>query len=78
MGFDKIDQLSQLDKSRRVPVNLSAHLFTVYGCEIPLNTYRDARSRWIRAPQSLRDRVLGTQGPPESWSYLASRVPLKT
>jgi hypothetical protein len=78
-GFQRIDQLSQLDKVNQVPVDLLAHLRTIYGCDIPINTYRDARSRWNKAPQYLRDYVLDPERMPlELWSYLASRVPLKS
>lgn len=78
-GFQKVDQLLKLDKSNQVPSSLSAHLHTVYGCDVPVSTYRDARKWWTKALQSLRDYVLDPEhNPLELWSYLASRVPLKS
>jgi hypothetical protein len=77
-GFDQLDDLCELDAQQRVPINLTSHLFTVYGCDIPASTYRDARNRWDKASQSLRNQVLdGGRTDSGLWTYLLSRVPLK-
>ncbi|KDR69914.1 hypothetical protein GALMADRAFT_214722 [Galerina marginata CBS 339.88] len=77
-GFKQIDNLVKQDTQCKVPGSLAHHLSAVFGCEVPVSTYRDARSRWEKASQALRDAVLeGGRTPSGLWTYLASRVPLK-
>ncbi|KAF8958476.1 hypothetical protein BDZ97DRAFT_1841616 [Flammula alnicola] len=81
-GFYQMDELSLLDERNHVradPSVLSSRLADVFGCNIPHSTYYDARSRWDKASQALRDKVTnGGRTPSGLWSYLASRVPLKS
>ena len=54
---------------------LMEHVKTVFGVTVPYSTYRDQRTKWLRAPQALRDKVIeGGRTPNGLWGYLASRV----
>lgn len=81
-GFARVDKLMKT----KPPANdrhgrkqrLMEHVKTVFGVAIPYSTYRDQRTKWHRAPQTLRDKVIeGGHTPSGLWGYLASRVPLK-
>lgn len=79
-GFAHVDSLMETkppakDRSKQV---LMEHVKTVFGVTVPYSTYRDQRTKWRRAPQALRDKVIeGGYTPNGLWGYLASRVPLK-
>ena len=57
---------------------LMDHVKTVFGVAIPYSTYRDQCTKWRKAPQALRDKVVEAGHTPSGlWGYLASHVPLK-
>jgi hypothetical protein len=76
-GFARVDILMKKTKDRSKKV-LMDHVKTVFGVTVPYTTYRDQRTKWRRAPQTLRDKVIEAGYTPSGlWGYLASRVPLK-
>jgi hypothetical protein len=78
-GFEKIDELikkvSHSAKRNEKRAALMECVGDVFGRhDIPYSTYHDQWLKWDKAPQELRNNVLARG---DSWSYLASRVPLK-
>lgn len=78
-GFEEIDGLmnkmlhsAKRNEKRAALMECVGDVFGRY--DIPYSTYHDQRLKWDRAPQELRDKVLANS---DSWSSLASRVPLK-
>jgi hypothetical protein len=78
-GFARVDDLMRMKPPTKDRMNvLMDHVKTVFGVAIPYTTYRDQCTKWRKAPQALRDKVVEAGHTPSGlWGYLASRVPLK-